>query len=128
MPINRPTYRYGVTIVGANYAGYGRETPSHFIMAETLKDVKRIIKNFAYGVTWRYEENGAGHHSLPETPNYGEPGDYADVFIVDRNPETFSEVLDEPGDRARHAWFHMHKEPSYRFIFGPRGGLPRHNF
>ena len=37
-----------------------------------------------------------------------------------------NEVLDEPGDRARHAFEWLDEVPAYRLEFGPRWGfLPR---
>lgn len=119
-----PTYRYVVGIYGANYVRPEQHEPSHWIMAETLADVRRILKNAAMNYVWRYDENGAGAHNLPDTPLYGEPGDGAYIYRVDRENPDFSEVLDEPGDRARHAFGYVDFDyPAYTATFGPRGGL-----
>lgn len=102
-----PTYRYGV------------------IMAETLAEVKDILYSSTSGNP--NAETGAGTRTY-DMPCYGESGDYADVYIVRRDDPDFSEVLDEPGDRARHAHGWLAQEPTYRFTFGPRGGLSRDTF
>lgn len=121
------TYRYGVAIFGASYALPDREEPSHFVMAETLSDVVRILRNARENYPWRYDLDGNGQ-PIKSTPAYGYEGDGADVYRVERDNPQFAEVLDEPGDRARHAWSWMLDEPTYRYTFGPRGGIQREMF
>lgn len=119
-----PTYRYAVGIFGANYVQPDQMEPAHWFMAQTLADAQRIIANAADNYIWRYDENGKGENRLPDTPGYGEPGDGAYIYRVNREHPDFSEVLDEPGDRARHAFgFVDFDYPAYVATFGPRGGL-----
>ena len=121
--MSSPTYRYGIAIFGASYAQSDHGTPEHFWMAETLSDVRRILGNAADNYSWRYDEDGAGGRLL-DTPGYGYPGDGAYIYRVNREDPDFSEVLDEPGDRARHAWGYLLTDyPSHRAEFGPRGGI-----
>src|SRR5690606_10064675 len=110
-------------IHGANYAQPEQTEPKHWIMAQTLADARRILANAKVNYSWRYDENGAGQR--PEsTPLYGEPGDGAVIYRVGREHPDFSEVLDEPGDRARHAFgFVDWDAPAYVATFGPRRGL-----
>ena len=138
--MSSPTYRYGIAIFGASYAQSDHGTPEHFWMAETLSDVRRILGNAADNYSWRYDEDGAGGRLLGtpcygydedgaggrllDTPGYGYPGDGAYIYRVNREDPDFSEVLDEPGDRARHAWGYLLTDyPSHRAEFGPRGGI-----
>lgn len=119
-----PTYHYAVGIFGANYAQPDQMEPRHWMMAQTLNDVRRIIANAADNYVWRYDENGNGENHLFGTPGYGEPGDGAYIYRVDREHPDFSEVLDEPSDRARHAFEYVDFDyPAYFATFGPRGGL-----
>lgn len=118
-----PTYRYAVGIYGANYAQPVPMEPAHWFMAQTLDDVRHIL--YMCSGNWRLSEHEAGDGSTPlDTPNYGEPGDGAMIYRVNREHPDFSEVLDEPGDRARHAFgFVDFDYPAYVAEFGPRGGL-----
>ena len=118
-----PTYRYAVGIYGTNYAQPDQMEPAHWAMAETISEVRqtliRMQGNYARSIT----ETGAGTHVL-DTPGYGEPGDGAYIYRVNREHPDFSEVLDEPGDRARHAFEYVDFDyPAYFATFGPRGGL-----
>ena len=118
-----PTYRYAVGIHGANYARPDQSEPTHWAMCETAAEARqaliRMRGNYARSIT----ENGAGTHTL-DTPNYGKPGDGAVIYRVDRDHPDFSEVLDEPGDRARHAFgFVDWNALAYVATFGPRGGI-----
>lgn len=118
-----PTYRYAVGIYGANYVQPDQMEPHDWAMCETLNEVRqtliRMKGNYARSVT----ESGAGTYVL-STPHYGWPGDGAAIYRVNREHPDFSEVLDEPGDRARHAFgFVDFDYPAYIATFGPRGGL-----
>lgn len=126
LPAYTPTFRYGVIISGANYAHGIPTEPADVIMCQTQADVEELLWCASHNVPGGYE-TGNGR-KLAATPNYGEPGDIADVYRVNRNHPDFSEVLDEPGDRARHAFGYLIPEPAYRLTFGPRGGLRRDNF
>ena len=118
-----PTYRYAVGIVGANYAQPDQMEPRDWIMVQSHADARRVILNAAMNQNWRGDESGAGEHIL-DTPGYGNPGDYALIYRVNREHPDFSEVLDEPGDRARHAFGYVDFEYPARILsFGPRGGL-----
>ena len=117
-----PGYRYGIIIGGANYSPGFLTNPEHVIMAETLLEVADILKSAASGNPRALD--GTGKPAL-ETPLYGEPGDHAHVYRV--SPD-MSPVIDEPGDRARHAFYHLNPDPAYVFTFGPRGGLKRESF
>ena len=121
------TYRYGIILNGSSYAPGDITEPSHVIMAETLSDVKRILRNASQNYAWRYDLLGTGERML-NTPAYGDEGDGADVYLVNRSDPGFAEVLDEPGDRARHAFAWLCQEPTYRYTFGPRGDLTREAF
>ena len=118
-----PTYRYAVGIYGASYAQPDQMEPAHWAMAETVAEARqtliRMKGNYARSIT----ESGAGTYTI-ETPNYGEPGDGAIIYRVNREHPDFSEVLDEPGDRARHAFGYVDFDyPAYVATFGTRGGL-----
>ena len=119
-----PTYRYAVGITGANYAQPDQMEPAHWIMGDTLKEVRLYLYLAArVGSSELFHENGAGKAAL-DTPNYGEPGDGAYIYRVNREHPDFSEVLDEPGDRARHAFGYVDFDyPAYVATFGTRGGL-----
>lgn len=114
-----PTYRYGVVIHGANYAPGYVSDPGDVIMVESLEDVKTALWLAARGNPRR--EYGNGLPTL-DTPVYGDKGDGAWVYRVKRNDPGFSEVLDEPGDRARHAFQYLQDEPAYLAEFGPVWG------
>lgn len=118
-----PTYRYAVGIHGANYARPDQQEPAHWMMAQTVEDARHVL--YMRGGNWRIDEHETGDGSRPlDTPNYGEPGDGAMIYRVNREHPDFSEVLDEPGDRARHAFgFVDFDYPAYIATFGPRGGL-----
>ena len=95
-----PTYRYAVGIYGASYAQPDQVEPEHWVMGNTLRNVEIYLYLAAHaGASGLFHENGAGSESL-DTPNYGEPGDGAVIYRVNREHPDFSEVLDEPGDRA----------------------------
>ena len=118
-----PTYRYAIGIYGGNYAQPDPMEPEHWAMAESLSEVRQILLrmqgNYARSIT----ETGAGTHTL-YTPLYGDPGDGAYIYRVNRDHPDFSEVLDEPGDRARHAFGYVDFDYlAYVATFGPRGGL-----
>lgn len=117
------TYRYGVVLSGVSYAPGYVTNPEHVFMAETLQDVKTALWLAARGNPRR--EDGNGRPTL-DTPVYGDQGDGAYVYRVKRNDPGFSEVLDEPGDRARHAFSWLDSEPAYLAEFGPVWGyMPR---
>lgn len=124
-----PTYRYAVGIFGifgGSYVQPDQATRADWVMAETLKDVERILLNFKDNYPYRYDVNGAGDFlgNNSDTPGYGDPGDGAYIYRVNRDHPDFSEVLDEPGDRARHAFGYVDFDyPAYFATFGPRGGL-----
>lgn len=125
MALRTPTYRYGIVVSGANYAPGDVNEPQHVIMVHTLDAAAAMlehVRDFGTNVYWAEMGNGA---PMPDMPNYGEPGDGALVYRVQRDHPDFSEVLDMPGDRARHAYLYLAEEPSYRFTFGPRRGLTR---
>src|SRR5690606_22351186 len=116
-----PTYRYAVGIYGANYAQPDQTEPTHWIMCQALDDVRDYLGHAAmgYGTASHFFENGAGESAL-NTPAYGKPGDGAYVYRVNREHPDFSEVLDEPGDRARHAFGYVDfNKPAYVATFGP---------
>lgn len=117
------TYRYGLVLSGANYGpGYATD-PEHVIMAETLSDARDILLSAAENYHQTTTLMGTGFH-IKGTPGYGSHGDGADIYRVNREDPDFSEVLDEPGDRARHAWGYLLTDyPSHRAKFGPLGGL-----
>lgn len=116
-----PTYRYAIGIFGANYAQAGQTEPEHWAMAESIEQARNILDHMRAGVS--YAETGAGERTL-DTPGYGYEGDGAYVYRVDRDHPDFSEVLDEPGDRARHAFGYVDFDyPAYLIEFGPRGGV-----
>lgn len=118
-----PTYRYAVGIYGASYAQPDQMEPDNWIMAESLEDVRALLWVCAYGGLSSSYEYGNGK-LLAATPNYGEPGDGAVIYRVNREHPDFSEVLDEPGDRARHAFGYVDFDyPAYVATFGTRGGL-----
>lgn len=117
------TYRYGIVIFGANYAPGYVDEPSHVIMAESIEDARNRLWLAARG--YPRGETGAGRRTA-DTPVYGDEGDGAYLYRVRRDHPGFSEVLDEPGDRARHAFEWLDEVPAYRLEFGPRWGfLPR---
>jgi hypothetical protein len=121
--MSSPTYRYGIAIFGANYAQPDHATPEHFWMAQSLSDVRRILGNAADNCPWRYDEDGAGKRLL-DTPVYGDPGDGAYIYRVDRSHPDFAEVLDLDGDRARHAFAWLDLDELVGMAeFGPRGGI-----
>ncbi len=120
------TYRYGIIIAGSNYAPGDVTVPSHVWMAETLGDVRRILRNARANCPWRYDLDGDGKRIL-ETPPYGHEGHGALIYRVKRDDPQFAEVLDLPGDRARHAFAWLDPEPIAQATFGPRGGLSIHN-
>ena len=98
-----PTYRYAVGIFGGSYSQPDQMEPAHWFMAQTLDDVRELILSVKFdhiGTDW---ETGDGGWKL-STPLYGDPGDGAYIYRVNRDHPDFSEVLDEPGDRARHAF------------------------
>ena len=116
-----PTYRYAVGIHGANYAQPDQMEPAHWAMAESVEQARNILRQAQSGVA--YAEDGNGERTM-STPGYGEPGDGAYIYRVNREHPDFSEVLDEPGDRARHAFEYVDFDyPAYFATFGPRGGL-----
>lgn len=116
-----PTYRYAVGIFGGNYAQPDQMEPTHWAMAESIEQAQNILNHMSTGVS--YAETGAGERTLA-TPGYGEPGDGAYIYRVNRDHPDFSEVLDEPGDRARHAFGYVDFEyPAYMATFGTRGGI-----
>lgn len=118
-----PTYRYAVGITGANYAQPDQMEPTHWFMAQTLNDVRHMLEQHADNYRTSDYEYGDGRPCL-STPNYGEPGDGAYIYRVNREHPDFSEVLDEPGDRARHAFGYVDFDyPAYIATFGTRGGL-----
>lgn len=118
-----PIYRYAVGIHGANYAQPDQMEPAHWYMAQTLGDVRILLAEMQTGGTGTDYETGEGGWQL-FTPDYGEPGDGAVIYRVNREHPDFSEVLDEPGDRARHAFgFVDFDYPAYVAEFGPRGGI-----
>ena len=117
------TYRYGIVIFGANYAPGYVDEPSHVIMAESIEDARDRLWLAARGNP--RAETGAGQRTA-DTPVYGDGGDGAYLYRVRRDHPGFSEVLDEPGDRARHAFEWLDEVPAYLLEFGPRWGfLPR---
>lgn len=118
-----PTYRYVVGIFGANYSRPESFEPSHWYMAQTLNDVRHVL--YMRAGNWRIDEHEMADGTIPlDTPNYGEPGDGAYIYRVNREHPDFSEVLDEPGDRARHAFGFVDFDiPAYMASFGPRGGI-----
>ena len=118
-----PTYRYAVGIYGGNYAWPNIAAPTNWFMAETLEDVRVMLWQLANNYRTSDWEYGDGSMAL-DTPNYGEPGDGAYIYRVNREHPDFSEVLDEPGDRARHAFGYVDFDyPAYIATFGARGGL-----
>ena len=121
---DRPTYRYGVVIGGGNYVNLPFEEiePESVYMVETIEHAKQTVRNAAQFSKPYGAETGAGNSGF-HTPLYGDEGDYAFIYPVQRDHPDFSEVLDEPGDRARHAFGFLSKDPSHLFIFGPKGGL-----
>lgn len=120
--MSNPTYRYGILPIGANYEPGNVRDPADFLMAESLEDVRRVLTNCQRGNP--HAEMGSGKDALP-TPMFGGRGDGAYVYMVRRWDPEFAEVLDEPGDRARHAagWLWIEDGPSHVADFGPRGGL-----
>lgn len=119
---SRFTYRYGVIIFGASYGPGDPAEPLHVVMAETLSDVERILRNAQAGTPWRYDLMGDGSPML-HTPLYGNEGDGADVYRV--NTYDNWGYLSQPM-AAVLAFNHMSMgSPAYRFTFGPRGGLKR---
>lgn len=117
------TYRYGIVLHGVNYAPGDVNEPSHVIMAESIEDARDRLWLAARGNP--RGETGAGQRTA-DTPVYGDEGDGAYLYRVRRDDPGFSEVLDEPGDRARHAFAWLDESPAYLLEFGPRWGfLPR---
>ena len=118
-----PTYRYAVGIYGANYASADPMEPAHWVMAESLNHAEKILYEAKDNWRSRSDETGAGGR-LYDTPVYGDPGDGAYIYRVSRDHPDFSEVLDEPGDRARYAFGFVNFDyPAYIAMFGARGGL-----
>ena len=117
------TYRYGIVTFGVNYAPGDVNEPDHVIMAESIQDARERLWLAARGNP--RGETGAGQRTA-DTPVYGNEGDGAYLYRVRRDDPGFSEVLDEPGNRARHAFEWLDKEPACLLEFGPRWGfLPR---
>lgn len=121
-----PTYRYAVGIVGANYVTPDQMEPQSWVMTETLEDVRHALQvmrdNWAYSTADVFELGDGG--TLLETPIYGYPGDGAFIYRVNREHPDFAEVVDAPGDRARHAFSYVDFEsPAYLAEFGKRGGI-----
>lgn len=118
-----PTYRYAVGITGASYAQPDQMEPEHWYMAESVDNAREILQ-YAKSSIAQYEYETGNGDRAGETPNYGEPGDGAYIYRVNREHPDFSEVLDEPGDRARHAFGYVDFDyPAYVATFGTRGGL-----
>ena len=119
-----PTYRYAVGIYGANYAQPDQMEPEHWYMAESVDNAREILQYAAENnLQIQGFDTGAGDDPL-DTPCYGEPGDGAYIYRVNREHPDFSEVLNEPGDRARHAFGYVDFDyPAYVATFGTRGGL-----
>lgn len=120
-----PIYRYAVGIFGANYAQPDQDEPGHWMMAQTLNDARDYLghASLGRGSAGAFFENGNGEPAL-NTPVYGREGDGAYIYRVNREHLDFSEVLDEPGDRARHAFGYIDLDyPAYVATFGPRRGL-----
>lgn len=122
-----PTFRYAVGIHGANYASADHGTPGDWYMTETIDAARELIRYLARDMPHlaeAYGEPADGTVDIFNTPLYGEPGDGAMIYFVNREHPDFSEVLDEPGDRARHAFgFIEFDYPAYVATFGKRGGL-----
>ena len=121
-----PTYRYAVGIYGANYAQPDQTEPTNWIMCQTLDEAREYLRIAQRGrASWaaHFVETGDGGAPL-DTPNYGEPGDGALIYGAGPRVAGWSGVLDEPGDRARHAFGYTDfNHPVYVASFGPRGGL-----
>ena len=121
-----PTYRYAVGIYGANYAQPNPMEPNHWVMVETLDDIReylRIARRERASWASHFVEMGDGSAPL-DTVAYGYRNDGAYIYRVNRDHPDFSEVLDEPGDRARHAFGYVDFDyPAYIATFGARGGL-----
>lgn len=117
---DNPTYRYGVVIFGNSYGpGYVSE-PSHVIMAESIEDARTRLWLAARGNP--RAEYGDGTPTL-DTPTFGDSGDGAYLYRVNRSDPGFAEVLDLEGDRARHAFAWLDSEnPAYILEFGPVWG------
>ena len=118
-----PTYRYAVGIYGASYAQPDQMEPNHWFMCQSLADVKECLL-YAKAAIAHFEYETGNGDMAGTTPHYGEPGDGAYIYRVTREHPDFSEVLDEPGDRARHAFGYVDFDyPAYIATFGARGGL-----
>lgn len=129
-------YRYAMTIHGINYAEPELDNPSSVIMIGSLDHARRVLFNAASGNP--YAVNGDGERVL-DTPGYGEPGDYARLWVVPVSDPEYSLPIDTEGARARHAYAWMidynsdfgvlhDLSPEYQFEFGPRGGLKLERF
>lgn len=119
MTAARP-WRYVWTFGGANYAPGDVREPTHAYMARTLADVGQALRDMArYGLTW--DVSDATGEDMARVPVYGEPGDYADVYVLqapgtDAGIAHAALVADMAGDPDAFYGF-------WRVTFGPRGGL-----
>lgn len=115
--------RYAVLLNGANLAPADVDSPTHAIMVHTLDDAVDMLRAAARGY-YLIELRGDGGETVAAVPGYGTLGDWADIYVVDYMNAEFADVLDEPGDRARHAWqWTDFGAPVLRATFGPRGGV-----
>lgn len=119
-----PIFRYAVGVFGANLAQPDPKSPNHWIMCESYKDVEETLRLLGDPLAPRIHERAGDGGSVYRIPLFGKPDDGAYVYRVNRSHPDFSEVLDEPGDRARHAFgFVDWNAPVRVYRFGPRGGL-----
>ena len=122
----RTNNSYAVGIHGANYSHPDQETPGHWVLCDTLDDVRSLL--------WYLSENMPAPAAvygtrmdlepLDDTPGYGDPGDGAIIYRV-----TSANIQRETFKRAHERgvlidWYAIDFDyPAYAATFGPRGGI-----
>lgn len=118
--------RYAVVLNGTNLAPGWLDIPAHVILATSLSEVRDLL--------WRAKTYRnpmavtADNQPTLDIPLYGQEGDYADVFRIEkpsRIPQlAFARMIHQYTERG----VLQDLTPTYRFTYGPRGGINREEF
>ena len=110
-------WRYVWTFGGVNYAAPDVAEPSHAYPARTLADVSQALRDMArYGCA--YGQDDVSGAPMLRTPGYGEPGDYARVYVL-QSPGPDAAIAHAALIEDMRGDYYAH----YVGTFGPRGGI-----
>lgn len=112
------TYRFGVTIYGANYPQSDPTDPANVVMVESLTDARALLRDMHDGVAWGID--GAGK-KIRATRGYGYTGDGAIVYRV---RPSYGTGPDDVEQQARDAFSRLDTaKPTHMFQFGQYGSI-----